>query len=163
MRPVKRSLLPNTVTIYNDFKDPDTGKSAFYKTFLHYVRIMDNVTKAVVDGTTTVTWANDTVLLLDHGLTLKGVKYSTEAYARDENGRKTPKRYLPPREWAAATDKSGFWTIERESYVIEGECAVTIPPQLEKDLAALKPWKVSAIAPAIQKDGSIHSWEVQLA
>lgn len=162
MQPIRRSLLPNTVTIYNKFRDPDTGKNAFYRTFLRYVRIMENVTKAVVDGTTTVTWANDTVLLLDHGLTVRGVKYSTEAYTRDENGRKIAKRYLAPREWAVAEDKSGFWTLERENYVIEGECAVTIPPQLEKDLTALNPWKVTALAPAIQKDGSIHSWEVQL-
>lgn len=163
MQPIRRSLLPNTVTIYNNFTDMDTGKSAIYKTFLRYVRIMENVTKAVNDGTTSVTWANDTVLLLDHGLTVRGVKYSTEAYTRDENGRKITKRYLAPREWSAAEDKSGFWTLERESYVIEGECGVTIPPQLKKDLADLNPWKVTALAPAIQKDGSIHSWEVQLA
>lgn len=163
MQPVRRNLLPNTVTIYNRYKDPDTGKNAFYKTFLRYVRIMENVTKAVVNGTTGVTWANDTVLLLDTGLVIRGIKYSTEAYTRDDSGRKVVKRYLAPKEWSAAVDKSSYWTLERENYVIEGECAVTIPPQLEKDLTALNPWKVNVIAPALQRDGSIHSWEVQLA
>ena len=161
MNPVKRTLLPNTITIYNRFRDPNTGKMETYRTFLRYTRFMSQKS-AIIVSTIGATKIYDTVLLLDHGLTIKGQKYSTEAYTLDASGKRVKKTYVEPRVWQAVADKTPLWTIQESDYVLREECPVTIPPGKESDITNLNPFLVKEIVPEYDKDGSIHHFEIRL-
>lgn len=165
MRPIKRSLLVNTVTIYNRYRDPDTGTVAFFRTFLKYTRFMTS--QAVVAADTTLGGAGMGATKT-FALTLLVDPVSTVGYERDEPGRSVSKTYADERVWQAATDKSRLWTLQGQDYVVEGECPVIVPPQSEADLTALRHYKLQAIAPQFDKRArpgradNIHHWECSL-
>ena len=161
MKPVKRTLLPDTITIYNKFKDPNTGKNVTFRTFLRFTRFMSQKS-GIIASTLGATRIYDTVILLDHGLTMKGQKYSTEGYTLDGSGKRLKKPYVEPSAWKAAANKDAVWTIQEADYVLRGECPVTIPPGKEADITNLLPFLVKEIVPEYDKDGSIHHFEVRL-
>ena len=155
MKPIKRSLLPNTCTIYNVWKDPATGKMGHFRSFLRYTRLMDKASTVNVAGigwTRVVTqfWLVDPV--------------SSVAYAYDESGNKQKKAYVDYLAWEALSpgEKAAHWTLREGDYLMPGECAVVIPPAKLTDLTALKPRKINAIETILDKPGAIHHWEVTL-
>lgn len=125
--------------------------------FLRHVRLL-SVKSSFGVNTVGINKVYRTSLLLDHGLTIKGRKYSTEAYIRDDAGQKQPKAYLDASEWLVLADKSQNWTIQEGDYLLEGE----IVAETETEIVALRHYKVQELAPIFDKDGSIHHFEVQL-
>lgn len=161
MKPIKGSLLPNTISIYNKYKDPATGKTAFYRTFLQCTRFVSKKS-GIIASTVGATKIYDIVVLLDHGLTIKGQKYSTQGYTLDESGARIEKPYVEPAVWKTLADKDSAWTIQEADYVLRGECPVIIPPGKEADITALLPNIVKEIVPEFDKDGSVHHFEIRL-
>ena len=162
MKPIAARLLPQTVTLYNLFKDPDSGATSRRRTVLERVRIatFKNTTMfgetgprtrfslgALIDPVTTVAWAMS-------------------------GGAKTAKKtYSPPSEWRRLDPeaKDGRWTLAGLDWL----CAVvgareTIGPDFGADdddqafRLANDVKVITEVVPTIDKDGSVHHWEVFL-
>jgi hypothetical protein len=187
MKPISRKWLPQTITLFNLFKDPETGEPAYFRTFL--------------DG------VSEECCKTSLAMSLQGAKkayqsmvyidpVSTLGYTRDGSGRKIAKKYLSARKWqelgtdenadfwTLATagfwtlepasfwtpEKAGFWTLNEKDWLLfrAGE-KVTEGPDIVgsglKEQAFREKYGVrviSEIPPAIDKDGSVHHWEIRL-
>jgi hypothetical protein len=166
MKAIKPALLVQTVTLYNIFKDPQTGDVKWYRTILERVRIMNvktsfaNIISASMRG---VRKDFQTELLADRRNTL--------AYQID--GAKTiSKPFRPWQVWRnlIEAEKAITWTLN-EGDLVAGDIyqpkviAPEFDPQNDTEDAfrvkyGLRP--IAAISPQLDKDGSIHHWRVNL-
>lgn len=156
MNPIPQRLMPNTVTIYNVHKDEKTGKNAYFRTFLEFVRIMAKKSAVQVAA---VGWSR--VVTME--LWIDPV--TSIAFVRDEDGNQITKVYADAAQWSKLSDaeKQAHWTLQEGDYVVtDGECEITIPPNTITELNAERPRKLQGIAPVFDRDGSIHHWEVEL-
>ena len=154
MRPIKPGLMPHTVTLYNVFKSPITGKLSFFRTFLRRTRIMHSSSAVNVEslGWTRVVTAG---LLVD--------PKTTQAYRHGTKGVKIQKKFLDVPEWNALDDvkKEQFWTLREGDYVVtSGECQLV--PVNAAEFKAVDARQIHSIKPVINKDGSLHHWELSL-
>ena len=149
MRPVDKSKLVNTVTIYNLFRNPDTGELKYLKTFLRFVRIMQDLSSVNVgvDGWTRKTTVS---LLID--------RRNSQGYTGA-----TIKPYIDSLEWGSLSDadKAQQWTLQEGDLVVNGECPADLVPEQVSEFKALnRVWAIQYIHNAIDFDGSIHSRRV---
>lgn len=166
MRPIPKRLLPHTVTILNISDDEDTGGFEAYRTILEGVRV--GVVKESLSFARLADLAGPPLkyegqILID--------RRTTSAYGLDDaTGAKTPKAYLDFDSWAAlgAAGKEARWTLREGDWIhaIWGE-PVSICPEYRGEAGPegefADKWrirKVAKITPAIDKDGTIHNWEV---
>ena len=166
MKPISRKWLPQTITLFNFHKDPDSGKINYYRTIIEAARV-DEVKTSLGESLRGVTKHHKTVILLDRR-TSKGYVIS------EETGRRQDKPYLPWSEWEslAADDKKCSWSLNQQQLlaVPDNGQKITVTPEFNRDV---EPWQdfisrhglrpIADIDPNIDKDGSIHSWKVTLA
>lgn len=139
----------NTVTIYNKFKDPNTGKNSFYRVVLKHVRIMSGKSDVVV-GEGGPTRHLMLELWIDPETSKAGTVKAGKAY-----------RKLPV--WAAEPDKSDLWTLQEQDYVVDEACDWDLTPANEEDfIEKYGPYKLSSIVPIFDKPGNVHHWECGL-
>ena len=155
MRAIRPGLLPHLVTLYNVFKSPDTGKLAYFPTFLKRTRITHSsstVNVASVGWTKAVTAG----LLVD--------PKTTQAYRHGTNGIKIKKRYLELPAWDALpdADKEKHWTLREGDYVVHLESNSECPAVNLAEIQARNPRKIYSIKPVLSKDGTLHHWELNL-
>jgi hypothetical protein len=165
MKPVSKKLLVNTVTLFNCFTDPDTGLFQAYRTILEHVRVMtvkSSLGSNFVRDLGAMATSFENHLLMD--------RRNTSAYDFDEFGGRLDKAYLDRDEWTRLSDenKAKFWTLCEKDwlYCRWGEI-ISICPSFDPETMNEQEFKdqhniraLSAIAPTLDKDGSIHSWEV---
>ncbi len=153
MKPIKRGLLPNTVTLYNAFNDPDTGKTDYFRTYLQFTRIMTEKNGLVSSTNEGATRELLTELWVDP---VSSIAYDVIS------GVQIQKRYADPYAWEQLTDKIPRWTIREGDFVVKGVCAVTVPPGTAEDITDLPYYTVRTVILALDKPGNVHHWEVQL-
>ena len=155
MAHINPNKLVDTITIYNVWKDPNTGKSGYWRSFVQQVRLMD---KASTVNVASIGWTRVVTqeMLVD--------AQNSIAYSADENDNQVTKVYAEPSEWAAmSTDqKQAFWTMQEGDYVVPGECEIIIPPDAVTKLTALRPRKIGSVNMVRQKGGDTNHWEVSL-
>ena len=159
--PISRAYLPQTVTLFNVYKDPETGTVEYHRTILEAVRV-DQARVSLREALRGAAKLRRISVLLD--------RCATQGYNLNETGRRVSKSYRPWRVWSVlpAEEKARAWTLnvgdlmaaaigEKTTVCPEFEPAREQEFKLEHDLRA-----VIDIAPNIDKDGSVHSWEVGL-
>ena len=158
---ISRADLPQTVTIYNVFKDPDTGAVAYYRTILEAVRVGQAKT-SLREAVRGVTKLSRVSILMD--------RRTTQGYVLNEAGRRVKKPYLPWQVWAGrpAEEKAQAWTLNVNDLMaaVVGQ-KVTIVPEFEPERE--HEFKIQHglsliidIHPTVDEDGSVHSWSVGL-
>ena len=154
MQPIKSSVLVHLDTLFNVHRSMETGKLAYYKTYLDRVRML--TTSSTVQ-TATQGWTRVVTLSL-----LVDPK-TTQAYMRVE-GRKEKKTYLPFSEWDASPEKEKHWTLRdgADWLLIDTEKKVEFQASSEAEIMAMRPYKIDRIEPVINKNGKIHHWQVHL-
>ena len=156
MKPIKRSLLPNTVTLYNCYRDPDSGVVEYFDTKFQYTRIM-NVSKTVHSGTTGWTRILQLELWID--------PFSSFAYATDSQGNKIKKIYAKPAAWEAMNnqDKARHWTLQPLDLIVEGQIDfILTADNQDQFMQQHRPNAIESIIPVLDKPGNVHHWEVNL-
>ena len=156
MKPINRKWLQAVITLYNAYKDPDTGNTSHYHTFLRYVRI-DQKKKGLIIANQGGTATFYSMIYID--------PKSSHGYFYDDLGVKNGKKYLAAQEWQNLPEnqKHLYWTLQVKDMVVEGECpGRLIEPAEDSFKDTFKPWIISEIPPSIAKDGSVHHWEVIL-
>ena len=154
MQPLKSSVLVHLATLFNVHRSMETGKLAYYKTYIDRVRLL--TTSSTVQ-TSTQGWTRVVTLSL-----LVDPK-TTQAYARVD-GRKEKKTYLPFSEWDVSPEKEKHWTLRDGSdwLLVNTEKKVEYAVQTEAEIMALNPRKIERIETVINKNGKIHHWQVHL-
>ena len=161
MNPIRASLLVNTVTLFNVFKDPDTGAVTYYRSFLEAVRVSQPKLSLAESLRGTGKTTQISVLMDRRG---------TQAFIRNEAGAQVIKTYFDWRDWVKLPDaeKALTWTLNVGSLMaaVIGQIETICPEfdttdeqnfKIEHDLR-----NIVNIKPNIDKDGSIHSWVVGL-
>ena len=165
MQPIKAKLLPHAIPLFNVWKDPESGDVEFHRTILERVRVGAAKTSLAMSKLsemmgppTRYEWK----VLID--------KRTTKGYGLDSEGARSDKEYLPAFEWEALADKSKNWTLREPDliYFREGETE-SICPECDSNGSCQAFMEdnglrtITAIPPVIDKDGSIHHWEIILA
>lgn len=157
MRPINHTFMAHTVTLYNVFRDPDTGRNALYRTVLERTRFMTAKSRVIAAET-----GPKRVLLAE--LWIDPV--TTRAFTRGENGAAAAKSWLEPSAWRAGTDgadRARFWTLQEEDYIVNGETGL-VPATADENalVASRRALKLSAIVPVMGRSGNVHHWECML-
>lgn len=163
MKPISRKWLPQTITLFNLWPDPDTGEAAHYRTFLEGVRV-DSRKTTLAASTRGYTESYQSMVFID--------PVSTSGYSRGADGGETGKDYLAYADWCdlPAEDKAKYWTLNGGDWLVfkPGEQATEAPDLdgsglTEQEYRNTHGVRVIATIPAIiDKDGAIHHWEVEL-
>lgn len=156
--------LQQTITIFNLFKNPDTGVMEYYRTILKNVRV-DEVTTGLKEALRGDTRTHKIIIMAD--------RRTTKGYSIDEHGIKFNKPYRPWPVWSelSATEKQEAWTWNQKHVLAmpnHGQ-KETIAPEFEvandnwpdfMSRHGLRP--IQSIESIIDDDGSVHSWEITI-
>ena len=164
MKPISPKLLPHTITLFNVWKDPETGDIDCHRTILERVRV------GVAKVSLTMARLSDMIgpparyefrVLID--------RRTTRGYV-DILGERLEKAYLPASDWEASSAKELYWTLRGSDliYFKEGR-AESICPEYDPEVEfqafmgdhGLR--SISDVPPVIDKDGTVHNWELILA
>ena len=167
MKPIAKRLLPHAITLFNI----DLG--AAYRTLLESVRVETHAAKlnftiqASAGGAPT---RYEGRLLIDAKTTTgSDFRMVDDGQGGDPVRAKVKKDYSPPWIWAALDEagKAANWTLQEGDwlYMREGQLVSECPPydgesdmQEFLDRHGIK--KIGELAPIIDKDGTIHHWEI---
>jgi hypothetical protein len=158
MEPISRTVLKQTVTLFNGAQGTD-GRKSRLMTVLKHVRVSQarvSESVSVAGGKAAYFWQ----LLIDRrntqGLTMGGAK----------------KPYIPPYEFRglSAEDKSLCWTLDVGDWIYSRQGAESsVCPDFaesgmrEQDFRNVYGIRVISEVPAvIDEDGTIHHWKVTL-
>ena len=155
MRPIKPGLMPHTVTLYNVFKSPVSGHLAYFRTYLRQTRIISS-SSAVNVATIGWTRAVTTRLLVDPATTL--------AYRHGTNNIKIQKKHIESSAWNALPeiDKDKHWTLNEGDYIVQLENNKECLAISVDDMQATNPRKIHSIESVLNKNGTLHHWELHL-
>jgi hypothetical protein len=161
MRPISATKLPNTVTVYNLFKE-DEGNTLYFKTIVERVRV--SMFKNHVSMNTMGPTARFSVSVLIDPNTSLGYVYDQTTNERID------KRYMEAAYWRAlptADDKAKYWTLNPLDWMfaLVGEQS-SIGPYYNGDIREAvfrdnnRVKVINEVTPVIDKDGAIHHWKV---
>jgi hypothetical protein len=154
--------LPQTITLYNLARNPHTGSVDRARTILERVRVGTRKASTVT-GQAGATTRQAVTVLVD--------KVTTLAWGEPPGGIRTARSWVEPAAWRAAgpTEREGLWTLAGLDWICARPGAGrTIGPEFAYDESeqafrlANDVRIVAEVAAAIDKDGSIHHWEVTL-
>ena len=164
--PISKKWLPHTVTIFNVFTDPETGAVEYHRTLLEAVRVDTATTlpppTSLRESLRGATKLHHMVILMDHR--------TTRGYTLNEAGRRVNKNYLPWQDWRLlpAEARGRAWTLNVGGLMAaEFGQIKNIAPEFnqsrEQEFRVEHSLKtIVSIDPTIDKDGTVHSWEVGL-
>lgn len=155
--------LPQTVTLFNVFRDPESGAVRYYRTILEWVRV-DEVKTSLRENLKGATRLHKPVVWID--------RRTTRGHQLME-GIRIAKPFKPWSEWQALPDaeKDGYWTLYQQHMLAlpdNGQKVTLVPdfdPQNDNWQDFVEKYslrQISDIEPTVDEDGSIHSWEVTL-
>lgn len=102
------SMFPHTITLYYETEDPVTFEPSTHITVL--VGVLLDASRAANLNRSGLETADAVNIYIPYDV------------AAVDGLTRTGKRYVPPKEYAAATDKSGMWTLDNEhSFVVNGD------------------------------------------
>ena len=160
--PMSRQDLPQTITLFNLFKD--NNGNHYFRAILEGVRVDENRTgkRDSNRGTTKL-----------HRATVWADRRTTQGYRIGEGSIKIRKMYIPLQNWLRSElgMKNNQWTLNQKDMMAipdDGQ-EITIVPEFDP---ANDDWQsfserhdlrsISVIEPLADEDGSIHSWEISL-
>lgn len=163
MKPISRKSLPQTITLFNLFKDPGTGQLAYYRTFLEGVRV-DSCKTTLAASIRGVKKEYQSMVFID--------PISTKGYDRRQDGGMAAKHFEIRQDWLKLTPqgRADTWTLNEGDWLVFnlGEKITECPnigdlglteQQFRQEYGVRV---ISALPPTIDKDGSIHHWEAVL-
>jgi hypothetical protein len=164
MQPISRKWLNQTVTMFNLFKDPETGQISHFRSVLENVRV-GTVKTSFAESLKGSAKRFELRVLIDHKTT---VGYRLD----DSNGQKFKKKFMSLPEWEELTeeDKTGYWTLNEKDWLfyLPGTKKSICPDFNGSNLSEQQfrdkyhIYVISEIPATIDKDGSLHHWEVVL-
>ncbi len=152
MKPIKRGLLPDTVTICNARKDPDTGKVAHFRTRLSYHRYMTENQGLVSSKEAGATHEAAAEWWVDP-VSSEGCDPLSGA----------AKHYAEPHIWETLDNAGAYWTLQEGDLAARGEVPGpgSVPGPVA-DILARPHFTVASVSPVFDKAGAVHHWEVAL-
>jgi hypothetical protein len=159
MDPISASFLPHSVTLYNAFRD-DGGATRRHRTLLERVRVgtFKNGASAGRDGPRP-----------RFSLSVLVDPRTTRGWGLSPDGTRTPKGYLPKREWlgAAHEERAVSWTLRPTDWLfaLAGE-RESIGPEFGPDDGEQRfrtdndIMIMAEVNPVMDMDGTIHHWKV---
>ena len=157
MKPIDKKLLVNTVTVFNAWKDPETGETRAARTVLRNTRLMTAVTRYAGDR-----YGGS----IRHSLEVLVDRRNTVAMGGPEGD--LVKTHMAPADWDALADKEGHWTLREADWILAEpgrlEC---LAPEYdgggeEAFVERHRLRRIGEVYPVIDKDGSIHHWRVSI-
>lgn len=153
--------LPQTITLFNPFRNIETGKISYYRTILESVRV-DKSKTSLRESLKGETRLYRPIIWLDKRTT-KGRQLTYET--------KINKAYMPWSDWKEEPEKDLYWTLYQQHLFAlpDNGQKETIAPDFVPDednwqdfveRYTLRP--IVEIAPTIDDDGSIHHWIISL-
>ena len=139
MRPIRKELLVNTITLYNITKD-ENGNDLY----------LDSVIKRCLcyNKKNTYSVANYTA---DKQYSLRILIDRRNTYCED-------KIYLEPNVWQKTENKNNFFTFQVGDVIVKG--VVSEDSEESFDEVDLEKFVIKEVNPIQDKDGTIHSWEL---
>jgi hypothetical protein len=162
MAEIKPKYLPNPITIFNRFKDLDTGELFYYRTILENTRV-DQAFVTFYDNNIGSIRKKTTKIFID--------KKNTKAWhSYSDNKFNTKKIYAQDGDWKKLLDdqKHGYWTIQEKDWVFAtiGEL-ISVCDNYDKEIhkdqkffADNRLHIISEIKPIFDKNGLTVYWEV---
>lgn len=159
MKPISLKWLPQTITLFNLWKDPETGQISRYRTFLDGVRVDSRKTSlaASVRGQK----AEYQVVVFVDPVSTQGL-----------DGDLARKIFAHHHIWVNMADeeKRQAWTLNVGDWLIfELGQKTTKAPDIKGSGLTEQQFRqeygvrvISALPPTIDKDGSVHHWEAIL-
>jgi hypothetical protein len=166
VKAISAKLLPHTVTLFNVWRDLDTGEVSAHRTILERVRV------GVAERRYSTERIGETLgpperyefrVLVDSRTTI--------GYELDEGDARIVKPLVAGHFWEAMgpADKASHWTLRTSDWIYyrEGDIvSICDPYDPEEDMQAFLEsnaiLKVSQVPAVIDKDGTIHHWELVL-
>lgn len=141
MRPIRKELLVNTITVFNYYKDENGDKSYILSVIKQCVAY--NKTNVFAAQSYGISKQNTWNILID----------SRNSYCDG-------KKYLDFTEWKKLSDydKENFWTLQEQDVIVKG--AFDPEESVDFDTDDIEHFVIKEIKPYQDKDGSIHSREV---
>lgn len=152
--PIKAKYMVNKVTLYNYFRDLNTGETSYYRTNLERTRIMTK-TLSIAAATGGFTQVLATQLLVD--------PVTSKAYLLDEQGNKPGKKYVEPDQWRhlSADDKAKYWTLQGQDLIVSREIIDEII-DVDNFKEIHIPYEINVVTPILDIPGNAHHWQVNL-
>jgi hypothetical protein len=162
MTEIKAKFLANTITLFNKFKDMDTGTMYYYRTELDNVRVDTSYSTYYINNIGSIR-KKITTILID--------KKNTIGWALNNNNNVVNKKeFMMSNEWENLSylAKDNCWTIREKDwiYAIIGELKSicnNFDIEVDNDSNFIKQNKlhiISEIKPIIDKKGALVYWEI---
>ncbi len=141
MRPIRKELLVNTITIFNYYKN-ENGDNDYIPSVIKQC-VAYNKRNSFASQSYGVSKQNTWNILIDR-----------------RNSYCDGKRYLDFTEWNKLNDydKENYWTLQEQDVIIKG--SYDTEESVDFDTDDIEHFKVKEVLVNQDKDGSIHSWEV---
>lgn len=153
MKPITRKLLPDTVTLVNESRNPETGLAVRFRTCLRFTRVAAGSVSLASSKDMGETRTIRAELWIDP---IASLAHEPGSGGRDR------KPHAEPHVWDVLADKGKFWTLREGDAVFKGEWTEDPPPEGVAEGSGPPRYTVRTVTEVRDGRGTIHHWEVEL-